>query len=68
MKTRPKITPEVAKILKSYVYVYIDPRNGEPFYIGKGKDNRAFTHLSELAETNKVTFITSGFGVAALLF
>lgn len=41
-----------------YVYVYIDPRKepttingytfaGEPFYIGKGKEKRAWTHLKE---------------------
>ena len=45
-----KISYEVAKILKSYVYVYIDPRNGKPFYIGRGKGNRLFSHLSEKSE------------------
>lgn len=30
-----------------YVYELIDPRNDKPFYIGKGKDNRAYFHLSE---------------------
>lgn len=58
MKITPKITPEVANILKSYVYVYIDPRNGEPFYIGKGKENRVFSHLSEQVETDKRQRIT----------
>ena len=28
-----------------YVYCYIDPRSNQPFYIGKGKQNRAFDHL-----------------------
>lgn len=28
-----------------YVYNYIDPRNGEVFYIGKGRKNRAWDHL-----------------------
>ena len=49
-----EITSEVAKILKSYVYVYIDPRKGKLFYIGKGTGNRLFSHLSEKSETDKV--------------
>lgn len=28
-----------------YVYVYIDPRNYEEFYYGKGKGNRKDAHL-----------------------
>jgi hypothetical protein len=52
-----KIEGEVAKILKSYVYVYIDPRNGKPFYIGKGKGNRLFSHLKEQSEIEKVARI-----------
>lgn len=30
-----------------YVYELIDPRNGLPFYVGKGKDKRVYFHLSE---------------------
>ena len=45
---------EVAATLKSYVYVYLDPRDGKPFYIGKGQGNRLFTHLDDEAETEKV--------------
>lgn len=37
--------PEVAAKLKAYVYRLIDPRNGETFYVGKGKGNRVFSHI-----------------------
>mgnify|MGYP000857590436 CR=1 FL=1 len=37
--------PEVVKRLKTYVYRLIDPRNGETFYVGKGKGNRVFAHM-----------------------
>ncbi|WP_298267323.1 hypothetical protein [Geobacter sp.] len=36
---------EVAEKLKSYVYRLIDPRNGETFYVGKGKGDRVFSHI-----------------------
>ncbi len=36
--------PEVAIHLKYYVYRLIDPRNGQTFYVGKGVDNRVFSH------------------------
>jgi hypothetical protein len=52
-----EITPEVAKVLKAYVYVYIDPRNGKPFYVGKGKGNRLFAHLKDKSEIEKVAKI-----------
>ena len=34
-----------------YVYVLKDPRNSEIFYIGKGKGNRVFQHVSCALET-----------------
>ena len=36
-----------------YVYVYIDPRNFEEFYFGKGKGKRKFAHLSDESDTEK---------------
>lgn len=38
-------SPEVIEKLKTYVYRLIDPRNGETFYVGKGKGNRVFAHV-----------------------
>ena len=35
-------------------YVYSDPRNNQPFYIGKGNGNRAFAHLGDKSESAKV--------------
>lgn len=40
--------------LKYYVYLYIDPRNDSIFYVGKGNGNRAFAHLKEESDKQKV--------------
>jgi hypothetical protein len=40
---REHFPAEVAKKLGYYVYRLIDPRNGETFYVGKGK-GRVFQH------------------------
>jgi len=37
--------PEVFEKLGYYVYRLIDPRNGETFYVGKGRGNRVFDHI-----------------------
>lgn len=74
----PKIDsflPEVIKKLHYYVYRLIDPRNGETFYIGKGKDNRVFAHARGDIESDllseKMTRIRSinlaGFDVAHVI-
>lgn len=34
-----------------YVYQLVDPRDNNPFYIGKGKGRRAKTHLWDIPET-----------------
>ncbi len=44
--------PGVAEKLKTYVYRLIDPRNGETFYVGKGRGNRVFAHVREQLEDN----------------
>jgi hypothetical protein len=35
----------VSERLKTYVYRLIDPRNGETFYVGKGRGDRVFSHV-----------------------
>lgn len=41
---------EVCQKLGNYVYRLIDPRNGETFYVGKGKNNRVFEHAEGLPQ------------------
>lgn len=48
-----RIRPEVAERLGYYVYLYVDPRDGKPFYVGKGQGTRALSHLGESAESRK---------------
>jgi len=55
MAAIPKVVEER---LGFYVYAYIDPANGEIFYLGKGKGDRALAHLSDRSETRKVARIT----------
>lgn len=49
---------EVIKTLKWYVYLYFDPHNRRPFYVGKGEGNRAFAHLAATGESKKVKRIS----------
>ena len=37
---------EVVEALRCYVYRLIDPRNGETFYVGRGKEQRVFSHVN----------------------
>ena len=46
--------PGVKEKLLHYVYVYVDPSNDEIFYVGKGKGDRCFAHLSEKSDGDKI--------------
>ena len=46
MTRKPEsFSSDVAQKLRTYVYSLIDPRNGETFYVGKGKGSRVFSHI-----------------------
>ncbi len=49
----PSIPSEVAQSLGYYVYLYVDPRSGKPFYVGKGQGRRLLAHLSARGESRK---------------
>ena len=51
--TLKQLSNEFAETLGHYVYVYVDPRNNKPFYIGKGKGNRAIGHLQDTNDPNR---------------
>lgn len=54
-----EILPEVAERLGYYVYLYVDPRTGKPFYVGKGRGSRALAHLmSSAGESRKAQILT----------
>lgn len=48
-----KFTPELIEKLKYYIYLYLDPDTNEVFYVGRGRGNRTFTHLSDELKSNK---------------
>jgi len=43
--TPRKFSTKAKEQLRSYVYLYIDPRDNKPFYVGKGKGNRCHSHM-----------------------
>lgn len=51
---RMKFSNTTCKRLGHYVYLYIDPRDQRVFYVGKGLNNRCFSHLNDLKDTAKV--------------
>lgn len=51
------IAPYVRERLGYYVYLYIDPRTNDPFYVGKGQGDRALAHLRDTGESRKAARI-----------
>lgn len=41
---------------ESYVYLLVDPRNNQPFYVGKGRGRRMHFHAWEARNSNKTTY------------
>ena len=54
-----KFSSGVSERLDHYVYLLIDPRNGQTFYVGRGQKNRIFAHIDEElrvdGEENEIT-------------
>jgi len=46
MDEQLSFAPDTLEAIGNYVYRLIDPRNGETFYVGKGKENRVFYHVN----------------------
>lgn len=41
---------------ESYVYMLVDPRNNQPFYVGKGRGRRCYFHSWEAKHTDRMTY------------
>lgn len=50
-------SPFLAEKLGYYVYLYINPLDGQIFYVGKGKGGRCLAHLVDTSESQKVQTI-----------
>jgi uncharacterized protein len=48
-----RVPRAVAEKLGYYVYLYIHPDTGQPFYVGKGKGDRTLAHMSDDNEARK---------------
>jgi hypothetical protein len=45
-RSLPMFETSIIEKLEFYVYALIDPRTERPFYIGKGRGNRVFSHVA----------------------
>jgi uncharacterized protein len=56
-RTIDRIPAAVAAKLEAYVYLLVDPRDGQVFYVGKGRGQRCLDHLNILDDSSKSTQI-----------
>jgi hypothetical protein len=54
-----KLSAKVIEKLGYYVDLYKNPLDDSIFYVGKGHDNRVFTHLNDKTESRKIKTIES---------
>lgn len=52
-----KLPREVKAKLQYYVYLYVNPRNEAPFYVGKGCGDRVLAHISVEGESRKAKML-----------
>lgn len=52
-------SPETIEQMGYYVYLYVHPETRKIFYVGKGKGNRAFSHLEDESESEKTRVINA---------
>jgi uncharacterized protein len=57
LETSVKIPASVARKIGHYVYIYINPIDGKPFYVGKGRGRRAVVHLDTEDASRKAQII-----------
>jgi uncharacterized protein len=51
-QTSDEVIRQVSELLGHYVYLLVDPRDGRPFYIGKGRGVRMMAHGIEANEVD----------------
>lgn len=49
------VVRQVSELLGLYVYLLVDPRDGRPFYVGKGRDVRMMAHGLEALDVDAGT-------------
>lgn len=51
-RANPRVLAQVSELLGLYVYLLVDPRDGRPFYVGKGRGVRMMTHGLEALDVD----------------